>query len=156
MLDNLQVFKKYINIIISTKSIYSHSQFWTSEHTLTAESPDTNPVSPLAQTKRSTRPRGPYNANRRSRYVEMVLVVDQKVFHENGDDLKATARRTKEIANIVNAVSPPGWPGLGVRGEPVLIPPGCAVPRGLFWIALNYYLHRVHIPDTCSFTRSGI
>ncbi|KAF0305994.1 Disintegrin and metalloproteinase domain-containing protein 8 [Amphibalanus amphitrite] len=50
-------------------------------------------------------PRGPYNADRRSRYVELVLVVDQEVFHEYGDDLKATVRRTKQIANIVNSVS---------------------------------------------------
>ena len=57
------------------------------------------------QVKRSSRPRGPYNSDRRSRYVELVLVVDQDVYREYGDDLKATVRRTKQIANIVNSVS---------------------------------------------------
>ncbi|XP_043195148.1 disintegrin and metalloproteinase domain-containing protein 19-like [Amphibalanus amphitrite] len=52
-------------------------------------------------------PRGPYNADRRSRYLELVLVVDQEVFHEYGDDLKATVRRTKQIANIVNSLYTP-------------------------------------------------
>jgi len=49
--------------------------------------------------------RVPYNSNAKSRYVEMVIVVDLKKYRELGGDLRKTFRRTKDIANIVNAVS---------------------------------------------------
>ena len=78
------------------------------EYTVTAvpKQSSADPGCSPAQVKRSSQPRGPYKSNRRSRYVEMVLVVDQKVYQDNREDLKATIRRTKEIANIVNSVSP--------------------------------------------------
>ena len=47
---------------------------------------------------------GPYRANSRSRYVELVLVVDNKSYETHGRDLKRVFRRCKDIANIVNAV----------------------------------------------------
>ena len=47
----------------------------------------------------------PFDSNGKSRYVEMVIVVDNKKYRELGSDLKKTVARTKEISNIVNAVS---------------------------------------------------
>ena len=49
---------------------------------------------------------GPFKSNSRSRYVELVLVVDSKSFENQDKDLKRVFRRCKDIANIVNAVSP--------------------------------------------------
>lgn len=54
--------------------------------------PSVNPVS------------GPFKANSRSRYVELVLVVDNKSYESQDKDLKRVFRRCKDIANIVNAV----------------------------------------------------
>lgn len=48
--------------------------------------------------------RVPYNSNAKSRYVELVIVVDNKKYKELGGDLKAVRRRTKDIASIVNSV----------------------------------------------------
>lgn len=48
--------------------------------------------------------RVPYNSNAKSRYVEVVIVVDNKKYKELGGDLKAVRRRTKDIASIVNSV----------------------------------------------------
>ena len=47
---------------------------------------------------------GPFKANSRSRYVELVLVVDNKSYEAQEKDLKRVFRRCKDIANIVNAV----------------------------------------------------
>ncbi|CAG7730408.1 unnamed protein product [Allacma fusca] len=49
----------------------------------------------------------PFDANEKSRYVEMVIVVDNKKFKELGGDIKETISRTKEISNIVNALYAP-------------------------------------------------
>jgi hypothetical protein len=48
--------------------------------------------------------RGPYNANKQSRYVELVLVVDTKEYIELGG-VPQVALHCKKIANIINAVS---------------------------------------------------
>lgn len=48
---------------------------------------------------------GPFKSNSRSRYVELVLVVDNKSYENQDKDLKRVFRRSKDIANIVNAVS---------------------------------------------------
>ena len=48
---------------------------------------------------------GPFKSNSRSRYVELVLVVDNKSYENQDKDLKRVFRRCKDIANIVNAVS---------------------------------------------------
>lgn len=49
--------------------------------------------------------RGPYNANRHSSFVELVLVVDNKVYKSLGENLKKVHSHCKDIANIMNAVS---------------------------------------------------
>ncbi|XP_068084818.1 uncharacterized protein [Anabrus simplex] len=51
--------------------------------------------------------RGPYNANKQSRYVELVLVVDNKEYKEQGESLSAVATHCKKIANIINALYVP-------------------------------------------------
>ncbi|XP_067007544.2 disintegrin and metalloproteinase domain-containing protein 12 isoform X2 [Anabrus simplex] len=51
--------------------------------------------------------RGPYNANRKSRYVELVLVVDNKGYKELGSNLAAVSLHCKKIVNIVNAIYAP-------------------------------------------------
>lgn len=49
--------------------------------------------------------RGPYNANKQSRYVELVLVVDNKEYKAFGESQEKVNHHCKEIANIINAVS---------------------------------------------------
>ncbi|CAG2067913.1 unnamed protein product [Timema podura] len=51
--------------------------------------------------------RGPYNANKQSRYVELVLVVDNKLYKDMGENLQKVYSHCKEIANIINSVSRP-------------------------------------------------
>ncbi|KAF7991409.1 hypothetical protein HCN44_002971 [Aphidius gifuensis] len=48
--------------------------------------------------------RGPYNANRQSRYVELVIVIDKKEYIALGQDLKKVHHHCKDIANIINAL----------------------------------------------------
>lgn len=59
------------------------------------------------QYKRSTdgiQVRGPYNSNKRSSYVELVLVVDNKVFKTMDKNFTKVHQHCKDIANIINAV----------------------------------------------------
>lgn len=49
--------------------------------------------------------RGPYNANKYSSYVELVLVIDNKVYKALDSNLKKVHQHCKDIANIINAVS---------------------------------------------------
>lgn len=48
--------------------------------------------------------RGPHNANKQSRYVELVFVVDTKEYKELGG-VPEVSLHCKKIANIINAVS---------------------------------------------------
>lgn len=52
--------------------------------------------------------RGPYNANKYSSYVELVIVVDNKVYKHFGENAKRVHQHCKDLANIVNAVSSEG------------------------------------------------
>lgn len=54
-----------------------------------------------------TQVRGPYNANKLSRYVELVLVADNREYRANGDDLNTVHRQLKTVANIINSVYSP-------------------------------------------------
>lgn len=49
--------------------------------------------------------RGPYNANARSSYVELVLVLDNKEYKALGENMGRVNSHCKDIANIINAVS---------------------------------------------------
>ncbi|KAK2583790.1 hypothetical protein KPH14_009691 [Odynerus spinipes] len=51
--------------------------------------------------------RGPYNANRQSRYVELVLVIDKKGYIALDENLDRVYHHCKDIANIVNALFMP-------------------------------------------------
>ena len=55
----------------------------------------------------STALRGPWNANKRSRYVELVLVVDHLEFKEHDSDLEKVYRICKDVANVMNALYSP-------------------------------------------------
>lgn len=50
---------------------------------------------------------GPYNANKKTRYVELVLVVDHKEFLELDSNKDKVYQHCKDIANIINAVRSP-------------------------------------------------
>lgn len=59
----------------------------------------------MFQYKRSTpQIRGPYNANKQSRYVELVLVADNREYKELGENINRVEEHCKNIANIINAV----------------------------------------------------
>lgn len=51
--------------------------------------------------------RGPFNANRLSRYVELVLVVDHEEYKKFGENMATVQRQCKDIANIINALYTP-------------------------------------------------
>ncbi|XP_048506843.1 uncharacterized protein LOC105688427 isoform X2 [Athalia rosae] len=51
--------------------------------------------------------RGPYNANKQSRYVELVMVIDKKGYTELGENLDRVHHHCKDIANIINALYMP-------------------------------------------------
>lgn len=54
--------------------------------------------------RRNVEIRGPYNSNSQSRYVELVLVNDNKLFKDMKEDYNAVIARSKDIANIANAL----------------------------------------------------
>lgn len=51
--------------------------------------------------------RGPYNANERSRYVELVLVSDHREFKANGESVETVHHQLKDVANIINSAYSP-------------------------------------------------
>ncbi|XP_024936313.1 uncharacterized protein LOC107263145 isoform X2 [Cephus cinctus] len=51
--------------------------------------------------------RGPYNANRQSRYVELVMVIDKKEYTDHHGNLQKIYQHCKDIVNIVNALYMP-------------------------------------------------
>ncbi|KAH8360157.1 hypothetical protein KR093_011094, partial [Drosophila rubida] len=51
--------------------------------------------------------RGPYNANKYSSYVELVIVVDNKLYKHFGESAKRVHQHCKDLANIVNALYVP-------------------------------------------------
>ncbi|XP_047526248.1 disintegrin and metalloproteinase domain-containing protein 12 [Pieris napi] len=59
------------------------------------------------ETFEDTQVRGPFNANKLSRYVELVLVADNREFKVNGESLELLHHRFKDVANIINSVYAP-------------------------------------------------
>lgn len=51
--------------------------------------------------------RGPYNQNKMSRYVELVLVSDYREYLANGESIETVHHQLKDVANIINAVYSP-------------------------------------------------
>ncbi|CAH0721226.1 unnamed protein product, partial [Brenthis ino] len=51
--------------------------------------------------------RGPFNANKLSRYVELVLVADNREYRTNGESIATVHRQLKDVANIINSVYAP-------------------------------------------------
>ncbi|EDV92745.1 zinc metalloproteinase-disintegrin-like berythractivase [Drosophila grimshawi] len=51
--------------------------------------------------------RGPYNADKYSSYVELVIVVDNKVYKHFGENTKRVHQHCKDLANIINALYEP-------------------------------------------------
>ncbi|KAF6209016.1 hypothetical protein GE061_014759 [Apolygus lucorum] len=65
-------------------------------------------VNVVARSKRSPQLiRGPYNADKRSRFVELVLVVDFKLYEGMNKNRSAVHNHCKDIANIINALFVP-------------------------------------------------
>ncbi|XP_036325101.1 disintegrin and metalloproteinase domain-containing protein 12, partial [Rhagoletis pomonella] len=51
--------------------------------------------------------RGPYNADKHSSYVELVIVVDNKVYKSFGESPRKVHQHCKDLANIINALYVP-------------------------------------------------
>lgn len=47
----------------------------------------------------------PYNANKQSSFVELVIVIDNDVYKEMNENLDKVHKYCKDIANIINSVS---------------------------------------------------
>ena len=50
---------------------------------------------------------GPWNANKQSRFVELLLVVDNKEYKDHGEDLAQIYKICKDVANVMNALYSP-------------------------------------------------
>ncbi|XP_021693630.1 uncharacterized protein LOC5576567 isoform X1 [Aedes aegypti] len=57
--------------------------------------------------KSSSPIRGPYNANKHSSYVELVIVIDNKMFKSMKENFKVVQQYCKDITNIINALYEP-------------------------------------------------
>lgn len=64
-------------------------------------------MKPFKRSRRSTVFHGPYRSNEKSRYVELIIVNDNKEYKELKGDKNAVFQRSKEIANIVNGLYAP-------------------------------------------------
>ncbi|KAL9893703.1 disintegrin and metalloproteinase domain-containing protein meltrin isoform 1-T2 [Glossina fuscipes fuscipes] len=51
--------------------------------------------------------RGPFNSNKHSSYVELVIVVDNKAYKSFGENMKKVHQHCKDLANIINALYVP-------------------------------------------------
>ncbi|XP_038106016.1 uncharacterized protein LOC6045606 [Culex quinquefasciatus] len=60
-----------------------------------------------ATAKSSSPIRGPYNANKHSSYVELVIVIDNKMFKSMKENFKVVQQYCKDITNIINALYEP-------------------------------------------------
>nr|XP_034837294.1 disintegrin and metalloproteinase domain-containing protein 12-like isoform X1 [Maniola hyperantus] len=58
-------------------------------------------------TSEDTEVRGPFNVNKQSRYVELVLVADNGEYRANGENIHTVHRQLKDVANIINSVYAP-------------------------------------------------
>ena len=54
-----------------------------------------------------TKIQGPWNANKQSRYVELLLVVDNKEYKDHGEDLEQIYKICKDVANVMNSLYSP-------------------------------------------------
>ncbi|XP_032523553.2 disintegrin and metalloproteinase domain-containing protein 19 [Danaus plexippus] len=54
-----------------------------------------------------TEVRGPFKVNKLSRFVELVLVADNREFRANGESKETVHRQLKDVANIINSVYTP-------------------------------------------------
>ncbi|GFS75257.1 disintegrin and metalloproteinase domain-containing protein 12 [Nephila pilipes] len=61
----------------------------------------------LKRNRRSTVLQNPYKSDKKSRFVELIIVNDNKEFQEFHQDKNAVFQRSKEIANIVNGLYSP-------------------------------------------------
>ncbi|XP_053673433.1 disintegrin and metalloproteinase domain-containing protein 19 [Anopheles nili] len=63
----------------------------------------------MSRAKRATSSKilGPYNANKHSSYVELVIVVDNKMFKTMRENFKTVQLYCKDITNIINALYEP-------------------------------------------------
>ncbi|KYN00635.1 Disintegrin and metalloproteinase domain-containing protein 12, partial [Cyphomyrmex costatus] len=97
----------------STHYLYKHSDL-TANNTCGYEDTPLHVLPDRREIKRSSRHkraaeiiRGPYNANRQSRYVELVLVIDKKEYTALDENLDKVYQHCKDIANIINALYMP-------------------------------------------------
>lgn len=49
--------------------------------------------------------REPYNANKQSSFVELVIVVDNEVYKKMDENLDKVHKYCKDLANIINSVN---------------------------------------------------
>ncbi|KAI4460525.1 adam a disintegrin and metalloprotease domain [Holotrichia oblita] len=63
-------------------------------------------INEILRYKRDIEPiiRGPYNSNKQSRYVELVLVVDNMLYREFNSSLDKVERYCKDVTNIINGL----------------------------------------------------
>ncbi len=62
---------------------------------------------PPPRSESKSKIKGPWNADKRSRYVELLLVIDHQEFLEHGQDLPKIFRICKDVANVMNALYSP-------------------------------------------------
>ncbi|GFY75041.1 disintegrin and metalloproteinase domain-containing protein 12 [Trichonephila inaurata madagascariensis] len=76
-------------------------------HNIEETVPHAQVLKDLKRNRRSTVLQDPYKSDKNSRFVELIIVNDNKEFQEFNEDKKAVFQRSKEIANIVNGLYSP-------------------------------------------------
>ncbi|XP_031843091.1 disintegrin and metalloproteinase domain-containing protein meltrin isoform X2 [Nomia melanderi] len=111
--ENLHHIHPETESLDSDHYVYKHSDF-IGNHTCGYEGTPHHTLHHPVTVSRATRHkraaeviRGPYNANKRSRYVELVLVIDKKEYVALDENLDKVYQHCKDIANIVNALYMP-------------------------------------------------
>lgn len=108
-----------------------------------------------APSKSSSTIRGPYNANKHSSYVELVIVIDNKMFKSMKENFKVIQQYCKDITNIINALYEPLNIFIGLVGVVIWNEANEIELSSDGEITLKNFLHFPTTPPSkCSFVNS--
>ncbi|XP_050435802.1 disintegrin and metalloproteinase domain-containing protein 28 [Adelges cooleyi] len=89
--------------------LYKHNDYNSNRNCGFTDSPQEINQNTTKRWKRDTKKavRGPYNENDNSRYIELVLVIDQEEYKAYNSNLSEVHKHAKDIANIINSLYMP-------------------------------------------------
>ncbi|KAL6590100.1 hypothetical protein ACP70R_050174 [Stipagrostis hirtigluma subsp. patula] len=100
-LNDLHVVYKHSDLKSNfTCGFHDHSSHATTHHSATT-------VGNRRVRRNTDAVHGPYNSNKLSRYIELVLVSDMSLYKAFNDDVHRVHRHAKDLANIINSLYAP-------------------------------------------------